>query len=137
MPNLIDLLNAIYPVGSIYISTNNNSPQSFLGGIWVRIEGRFLLGAGSGYNAGSTGGEATHTLTTDEMPSHNHGISRIEPGNSGANYTVMATKIQSANYWDSSRSYSISNVQIESRGGSSAHNNMPPYYVVYIRRRTV
>lgn len=131
-----DLLNAIYPVGSIYISTNNNSPQNFLGGTWVRIEGRFLLGAGSGYNANATGGEATHTLTTDEMPSHNHDISRIEPGSSGANYTVLAKGTQSANYWDSSRTYVIPNVQIGYRGGSRAHNNMPPYYVVYIRRRT-
>ena len=118
------------------MSTNSTNPSTLFGGTWSQIQGRFLLGAGSGYTVNETGGEATHKLTTDEMPSHNHDISRIEPGNSGANYTVMATKIQSANYWDSSRSYSISNVQIGSRGGSSAHNNMPPYYVVYIRRRT-
>ena len=136
MPNLIDLLNAIYPVGSIYMSTNNNSPQNFLGGTWVRIEGRFLLGAGSGYNVNATGGEATHTLTTDEMPSHNHDISRIEPGGSGGNYTVLAKGTQSANYWDSAHTYTIPNLKMGYRGGGSAHNNMPPYYVVYIRRRT-
>ena len=131
-----DLLNAIYPVGSIYMSTNNNSPQNFLGGTWVRIEGRFLLGAGSGYNVNATGGEATHTLTTDEMPSHNHDISRIEPGGSGGNYTVLAKGTQSANYWDSAHTYTIPNLKMGYRGGGSAHNNMPPYYVVYIRRRT-
>ena len=118
------------------MSTSNNSPQNFLGGTWVRIEGKFLLGAGSGYNVNATGGEATHQLTTDEMPNHNHSISRIEPGGPGGNYTVLAKGSQSANYWDSSHAYTIPNVQIGSRGGSKAHNNMPPYYVVYIWRRT-
>lgn len=58
-----DLLDSIYPVGSIYMSTKDSSPANFLGGTWERIEGKFLLGAGSGFGAGSTGGEATHTLT--------------------------------------------------------------------------
>ena len=130
------LLNTIYPVGSIYMSVSDNSPQNFLGGTWVRIEGQFLLGAGSGYNAGSTGGEATHTLTTDEMPSHNHFLNRIVPGGSGGNYTVMATTTQSANSWDSSKKNSIPNVTMDSRGESKAHNNMPPYLAVYIWKRT-
>lgn len=130
-----DLLNAIYPVGSIYISTNNNSPQNFLGGTWVRIEGKFLLGAGSGYNAGSTGGEATHTLTTSEMPTHTHTIKRRVPSSSsGSSSTVLATTTISTAYRGSG--VSLNNLMIESAGSSSPHNNMPPYYVVYIRRRT-
>ena len=118
------------------MSTNSTSPSTLFGGNWSQIQGRFLLGAGSGYTVNATGGKATHQLTTDEMPNHNHSISRIEPGGPGGNYTVLAKGSQSANYWDSSRSYTIPNVQIGSRGGNSAHNNMPSYYVVYIRRRT-
>ena len=58
-----DLLNVVYPVGSIYTSVNNVSPQTFLGGTWQQIQERFLLASGGDYTAGSTGGEAVHTLT--------------------------------------------------------------------------
>lgn len=53
-------LDAIYPVGSIYLSTRSTDPGTFLGGTWSRIQGRFLIGASSTYTAGSTGGSATH-----------------------------------------------------------------------------
>ena len=69
---LVHLLNYIYPVGSIYMSVNNVSPSSFLGGTWEQIRDTFLLCAGSSYMAGSTGGEATHTLTQTETPAHTH-----------------------------------------------------------------
>jgi len=39
---------------------------------------RFVLGAGSSYSVGSTGGETSHTLTINEMPTHSHGVS--DPG---------------------------------------------------------
>ena len=141
MPNLIDLLNAIYPVGSIYISTNNNSPQNFLGGTWVRIEGRFLLGAGSGYGAGSTGGEATHTLTTGEMPGHAHTV-RVYSGVTNGGYSYVAKA--GSNYVTSTStavtasgsSYSVGNIGTAENGSGQAHNNMPPYLAVYIRKRT-
>lgn len=75
-PNIIEyhnnLINIIYPVGSIYMSTNNVSPATFLGGTWEQIKDKFLLTAGDTYAAGSTGGAATHTLTTAQMPSHTH-----------------------------------------------------------------
>lgn len=135
-----DLLNAIYPVGSIYISTNNNSPQNFLGGTWVRIEGRFLLGAGSGYTVNATGGEATHQLTTNEMPSHNHSMSYANATGSygGGSYLVAgSTRITVSSLVGNPTSKSgVTAVTISSTGSGAAHNNMPPYYVVYIRRRT-
>lgn len=68
-----NLLPKIYPVGAIYWSTKSTSPASLFGGTWTQIKDRFLLCAGSTYSAGSTGGEAAHTLTVAEMPSHNHG----------------------------------------------------------------
>ena len=68
-----DLLNKIYPVGSIYMSAVNVSPASFLGGTWAAIEqGRMLMAAGSSWQAGTTGGAAYHTLTVAEMPAHDH-----------------------------------------------------------------
>lgn len=68
------LLERIYPVGAIYMSVNNISPAAFLGGKWTQIQNTFLLAAGSSYAAGSTGGEATHMLTSNEMPSHGHAV---------------------------------------------------------------
>jgi len=69
-----DLLNLIYPVGSIYISANNASPSTFLGGTWSRIQDRFLLASGSAYSAGATGGSATHyhTLSDGAIALMNH-----------------------------------------------------------------
>jgi hypothetical protein len=67
------MINTIYPVGSIYISTVSTSPKVLFGvGEWEQIKDRFLLGAGDTYNAGATGGEASVTLTRAQMPEHNH-----------------------------------------------------------------
>lgn len=117
-------VDMVYPVGSIYMSMNDVNPTNFFGGTWARIEGRFLLGASSSYTVGSTGGEATHTLTVDEMPSHRHTISRISKAvSSGTNYsriTSDGTELSYTNY----------------TGGGEAHNNMPPYLTVYMWKRT-
>lgn len=74
--NTSDLVNLVYPVGSIYISVNATNPANFLGGTWEAFaEGRTLIGVGSSdqnFALGSMGGESSHTLTAAEMPSHNH-----------------------------------------------------------------
>ena len=61
-----------FPIGSIYLSVNSTSPASLFGGTWEKIKDKFLLASGDTYSAGATGGEATHTLTIEEMPSHSH-----------------------------------------------------------------
>lgn len=87
--NLIDM---IYPVGAIYMSAKNVSPASFLGGTWNQIKDRFLLSSGDSYAAGNTGGEATHTLSTAEMPSHGHSYSGTTGNEStGHTHTFSAT----------------------------------------------
>lgn len=74
----IALVNRMFPVGSVYITVTNTNPGTFLGGTWAQIaQGRTLIGVGTldsdTYAAGATGGAARVTLTTTEMPSHNHG----------------------------------------------------------------
>ena len=121
-----ELMLAIYPVGSIYISANETSPASLFGGTWESISGKFLLGADDAYPAGSTGGEAKHTLTVDEMPSHTH-ASGVAPNESvGATAGTAQAKTQFV------RSYGYTDYT----GGSQPHNNMPPYLAVYMWRRT-
>lgn len=129
--NKQSLLSLIYPVGSIYMSVNAASPQTFLGGTWEQIKDTFLLAAGTTYTAGATGGEATHKLTRSEMPSHVH---RLKYGSSsGSGLTVLSSHATASNTWWWS---DISDAPVESSGGDAAHNNMPPYLTVYMWKRT-
>lgn len=115
-----------YPVGAIYLSVTDVNPAALFGGTWERIDGRFLLGADSTYAAGSTGGEAAHTLTVDEMPRHNHEIDNLNAsGNSTPFMTVQA---------QDKKGYGR-NVQTMYAGGGKAHNNLPPYLAVYMWQR--
>lgn len=75
-----DLLNLLYPVGAIYISVVDSSPASRLGGVWTRIEEKFLYGASDSYVVNSQGGRSTVALTTDELPSHTHTGSTASEG---------------------------------------------------------
>ena len=114
---------SIYPVGAIYMSASSTSPASLFGGTWEQIQNRFLLAAGNTYAAGKTGGEATHTLTVKEMPKHTHGS--IYTGSSGTKNLP----------WLSGTGSNLAYVEGYA-GGGKAHNNMPPYLVVYVWKRT-
>lgn len=76
----VNMMLAVYPVGSIYMSVNPTNPNSLFGGTWEALDqGRVLIGAGAAHPAGETGGEETHVLTPDEMPEHTHsGSTSIE-----------------------------------------------------------
>jgi len=141
--------NLIYPVGSIYMSTVNVDPGTIFGGTWERLKDRFLLGAGDTYTAGDTGGEATHTLTENEIPAHTHGskslVGTMNPLSwaSSASESGIVSGVQqhtdrvgnSGSNWGD-RLYTINATHEHgSVGGSQAHNNMPPYLVVYMWRR--
>lgn len=116
-----------YPVGSVYINVGDVNPAILFGGTWERLGGRFLLGADSTYAAGSTGGEATHQLTTAEMPSHNHTLDNYNTtGGTTSFMTVQA---------NDKKGYS-GNVNTLYTGGNQPHNNMPPYLAVYMWKRT-
>jgi hypothetical protein len=67
-------LAAAYPVGAIFLSTVSTNPSTLLGfGTWVAYgTGRMLISADATYTAGSTGGSATTTLITANLPSHSH-----------------------------------------------------------------
>lgn len=125
-----DILLNVYPVGSIYMSINSTSPATLFGGTWQRIEDTFLLAAGSTYAAGATGGEAAHTLTVDQMPSHYHGIGFATTAGEALGFGLTQTPAfqnrvivsgNSSNTWGN--------------GGNQAHNNMPPYLAVYMWKR--
>lgn len=132
----INVVDLVYPIGSIYMSVNSTNPSAIFGGTWEQIQDRFLLSAGSTYSAGSTGGEATHTLTETEMPSHTHNIhatigggGRINGGynapSGSSTYNIPFTLTNDTNY-----------IINGNTGGGQPHNNMPPYLAVYVWKRT-
>lgn len=135
------LLNKIYPVGSIYISTNNISPASMLGGTWEKIRDKFLLSESDTISAGSTGGEKTHTLTTNEMPTHNHAFMSAGQGGSYTDdYKQVWTATGGSDGNGVPANLTLPTYQgsqgVQNTGGSQPHNNMPPYLAVYMWKRT-
>lgn len=112
------LIDLIYPIGSIYMSVNNVSPATFLGGTWSALSGRFLLGANSTYTAGSTGGSATHTLTTAEMPSHSHTINHAHGTATSSSTSVAHTHSVSATTGNNSADHA------HTYSGTTANNNV-------------
>lgn len=119
-----------YPVGSVCMFNTNIDPNEMYGGTWVRIKGKFIFGADDDtYPLGSEGGEATHTLTVDEMPAHAHTengavmVWNTKIGNVGA---VPARKEMASAAMVSPA------LNTSSTGGNQPHNNMPPYVAFYI-----
>lgn len=127
-PNIDDILNAIYPIGVIVCGAKPTV------GTWEKVAGRFLLGSSSSHKAGSKGGEETHKLTVNEIPSHTH--------NFVAGYAVWgprATNLgfaQTGGNWTGSDTAGGNYAHTANTGGGQAHNNMPPYLSVDMWRRT-
>lgn len=128
------LVDLFYPIGSIYMSTDTTNPQSrFIGTYWLPIYNRFLLGAGDTYKAGTMGGEATHTLTRSEIPSHYHDE---YVGNDGGSDSAPSGYSGWPNIaYTSNKTWWATGSKTSAAGGDGAHNNMPPYLAVYMWRR--
>ena len=127
---------APYPVGSIYTSENSTSPAELFGGTWEQLKDRFLLATGDTYEAGSTGGEAEHTLTVDELAYHAHGEA-MQAQNGSIATAVASTQGTTSGVLLKSNEWHTNATAIYTgwTGGSKAHNNMPPYLAVYMWKR--
>ena len=126
------IFDIIYPVGSIYMSTTLTTKaqvEAIFGGTWEKLEGRFLLGSSSSYANGATGGEETHKLTWDEMPRHSHELTR----NIGYGKYVVDPHSGVIN---TNASVNWQGQGTTNAGNDQAHNNMPPYLVVNMFKRT-
>lgn len=161
--NKIEVTNIskIYPVGSIYMSVTSTNPATLFGiGTWQALPvGRVLLAQGRSdwgttYNVNNTGGETTHTLTQNEMPVHGHtGTANTSGSTHTHDLTMQASHGKSGNggvprfsdgdVWSANKTKTLSaagshthNISINNAGGGQAHNNMQPYLVVYMWKRT-
>lgn len=141
------IFKKVYPVGSIYMSVNSTSPATLFGGTWTQLKDRFLIGTGSTYSNGATGGEATHKLTPAEMPSHAHIQQATEAYTSWARKQVQIVGSTSSGSKQDVSTVATSGtlnaagvyasaVYTQQNGGDGAHNNMPPYLAVYMWKRT-
>lgn len=146
-----ELVDLIYPVGSIYLSIKDTNPGTLFGGTWEQIKDRFLLACGDAYINGKTGGRANHkhptsehTLTIEEMPSHSHDMDDEVYGNyknrlgikgdGGGSNHLIPNMMQTTGY---SR-YKPTNTgggKPHSHGDTGSANHMPPYLAVYMWKR--
>lgn len=126
--NLIDL---IYPVGSYYFSSNSISPSTLFGGTWSQVKDTFILAAGDTYQPGTTGGESTHKLTTNELPNHSHRLC-----DSDGYYVYGDISMSSGPATGEGLGKSTYRLFTAKNGGDQPHNNMPPYTVAYCWQRT-
>lgn len=128
-----------HPVGSVYITISSGfNPANQWGGTWSKIaEGQCLIQSGSNYTLGSTGGEATHFITVDELPSHQHDLSdwAMSWKTSGHQGEVNLGVSATAEAWNNNRGYFKSQTS-KASGGGKAINIMQPYLAVNIWKRT-
>ena len=126
-----EILNMSYPIGTYYWSQKNTDPSTIFGGKWEAIKGRFLFAEDAKHAVNSSGGEEFHTLTVDEIPSHNHGF----PKNVCAYKNIPDIQIQGGGgskklYENDGNVTNTNNI-----GGGKPHNNMPPYISAFCWRR--
>ena len=129
MSNYVNLMDIVYPVGSVYISFNSISPASSIGGTWTQITDKVLRASTNT----DTGGEDIHTLSIDEIPAHRHGdatwVYYANLDNGGAQNGNRLT-------WASNNSCNKNETFNKLTGGGKAHNNLPAYQNCYVWHRT-
>ncbi len=146
-----DFLDKIYPKGSVYMSTQNISPASFLGGSWTPLKDRFLVGAGSSYAVRATGGHTelqahTHPIpqlsgSTNETGAHKHSIPAsysAKLSGTGGSFTGSASDPYNENTGSNGAHSHTVTVSASTTGSTGSGNgkNLPPYFAVYMWERT-
>lgn len=127
-----DILNFVYPIGSIKMSTDNVNPSDVIGGVWTRWgNGRVPISVDDNQEEfrlpENVGGEKEHTLTIDEIPSHNHNVSTEINGTRTISNFLQQVEVPR---------YEEHLVETSLTGGGEAHNNLPPYITCYFWKRT-
>jgi len=134
-----NLFLAVYPVGSIYMTTVGTNPGTLFGGTWVAWgSGRVPVGvntADTDFNAvEKTGGEKTHTLTVAELPLHDHTIPLYWGTGSTEGERALTQGLDNSNpkmyQGEANRPHTTVT------GNEQAHNNLQPYITCYMWRRT-
>lgn len=124
----------VYAVGDLYLTTRSGNPATLLGyGTWAAFgAGRVIVGHDAGQTefdtVEKTGGAKTHTLTTAEMPSHTH----VENSNSATTGGLRGWAAGDT----STNTSTATDYSTAATGGGAAHNNLQPYIVAFVWKRT-
>lgn len=136
---IINQWDKIYPIGSIYMSINSTSPATLFGGTWTQLKDRFLLGAGSTYSNGTTGGKTNYALRAnigavndraDSLGYIGTPTTALMKNGSRSIYSIIGTQISSFDHWNHATVVSDNDVN------NSTTTIIPPYLVVYMWKRT-
>jgi hypothetical protein len=157
---------SVFPVGSVYFTSVNTSPSSFLGGTWVNIaQGRFIagIGVGTGDNgvtktiqSGNNNGEYSHVMSVSELPAHTHtgytavnGVNGAATGASvGATWSEFFIGKKVVEHENSGHSNTLVTssstpamgldgvVVLDNTGSGSSFNISPPSFGLYVWQRT-
>lgn len=143
------LIDKVYPIGSIYMSVNSADPSTFIGGTWERLQDRFLLGAGSTYSAGGTGGAATHSheyrlevktyygspigsdSTMFQSYDYKTGTFKDAERDGNADNPKINTGLEASN-----KDLGTTCYQQKVVGNTKDQSSLPPYLAVYMWKRT-
>ena len=150
-------LQAVYPVGSIYMSVNSINPSTLFGfGVWEKIEDKFLLASGTTYENGSTGGSADSVVVSHNHTQNSHahkalsnrrfivagneanwgysGKIKIRTDGSGTAYYYVHSTSDTDGIIEHTETAGASPT-INSTGEDGTGKNMPPYLAVNIWQR--
>ena len=120
----VNALSIFYPVGAFYISNVSTSPATLLGGTWAQVTNAAIRGA---TKTGYTGSD-THTLTVNEMPSHQH-IADV--------YLIYQEQSGGTGYFTyGTRSAPQGNLPTHATGGGAAHTSVQRSYNCFVWYRT-
>lgn len=135
---MADLLNLIYPVGIIvdfgtegkdFNPNTTWAPQK-----WKKVEdGRVTIASNTTYPIGTTGGEAAHYLTGNEMPPHGHSAGKVynyKLSNTGIAKSAIDKYGEQFLHIDQTSSAASDIFHANAEGGGASHNNMQPYMAV-------
>lgn len=136
MSNYVNLLDIVYPVGSVFISNTSISPADSIGGAWTQLEDGAFICQGT---VEETGGTNSYTLTTSQMPQHSHAI---RWGSAQKDDTVdiywggNALAKAPSTTWTGNSYSTNSDHPIFSSGGKDPIDNRPKYRAFNIYFRT-
>lgn len=119
-------------IGVKYGTTNSNNFRV------PDLSGRFLVGVGTGYALGDTGGSQTVALTAAQMPIHSHDVTGKADQAGRAGVGMYASNVGGGSGWQvlsTTENGSLSGLTTTSAGSGQAHENRPPYFALeYIIR---
>lgn len=140
------IVDLIYPIGSLYISTNSADPSTFLGGSWSQIQDKFLLAAGATYTGGSQSATGVSKTVTVNIPNHQH-LTPLITGDGAVGIWTNGDKVSKTNtsrvgvtYTSFTNSKTYTSYYTQKDGACSTDISVPPtippYLAVYVWKRT-